>query len=89
VSAARATSGKIHVSFVNVDPNRSATVSAKITGATARSISGRILTAQTLDAHNTFDQPDSVKPVPFKGTRKGDELKLEIPPKSVVVVAVE
>ena len=89
VSAARATSGKIHVSFVNVDPNRSATVSAKITGATARSISGRILTAQTLDAHNTFDQPDAVKPVPFKGTRKGDELKLEIPPKSVVVVAVE
>jgi alpha-N-arabinofuranosidase len=42
-----------------------------------------------MDAHNTFDKPEAIKPAPFKGTRKGDELRLEVPPKSVVVVAVE
>lgn len=89
VSAARDAAGKIHVAFVNVDPNRAATVSAKIAGANARGLTGRILTAPAMDTHNTFDKPETIKPAPFKGTRKGDELRLEIPAKSVVVVAVE
>jgi alpha-L-arabinofuranosidase len=89
VSAARDASGKIHVSFVNTDPNRAATVTAKISGANVRSASGRILTAKAMDAHNTFDKPDAVKPVPFKATRKGDELRVELPAKSIVVVAIE
>jgi alpha-N-arabinofuranosidase len=89
VSAARDTTGKIQISFVNTDPNRPATVSTKIIGANVRSATGRILTAKSMDAHNTFDQPDVVKPAPFKATRKGDELRLELPPKSIVVVAVE
>jgi alpha-N-arabinofuranosidase len=89
VSAARDTAGKIQVSFVNTDPNRAATVSTKIVGANARSAVGRILTAKTMDAHNTVDKPDVVKPAPFKATRKGDELRVELPPKSIVVVAVE
>jgi alpha-N-arabinofuranosidase len=89
VSAARDAAGKIQVAFVNVDPNRAATVSTKIVGANARGMTGRILTAPAMDAHNTFDKPESIKPAPFKGTRKGDELRLEIPAKSVVVVTVE
>jgi len=89
VSAARDAAGRIHISFVNIDPSRPASISAKISGAKARSVSGRVLTAPAMDAHNTFDKPEAIKPAPFKGTRKGEELRLEIPPKSVVVVAVE
>src|SRR5688572_8365526 len=61
VSAARDAAGKIQVSFVNTDPNRSATVTAKVAGKKVTSASGRILTAKTMDAHNTFDKPDAVK----------------------------
>ena len=64
-------------------------MTTKLVGASAKSATGRILTAKTMDAHNTFDQPDAVKPAPFKATRKGDELRVELPPKSIVVVAVE
>jgi alpha-N-arabinofuranosidase len=64
-------------------------VSTKLVGASAKSATGRVLTAKAMDAHNTFDQPDAVKPAPFKATRKGDELRVELPPKSVVVVTLD
>ena len=89
VSAARDTAGKLQIAFTNVDPNRSASVSTKINGANFKSATGRILTAPTLDAHNTVDKPEAVKPSPFKASKKGHELRVELPPKSVVVVAVE
>ena len=89
VSAARDAKGKIQVSFVNTDPNRPASVSAKVAGAKVSSATGRVLTAKTMDAHNTFDKPEAVKPVPFKATRKGDELRVDLPAKSIVVVTLE
>jgi alpha-N-arabinofuranosidase len=89
VSAARDAAGKLHIAFTNVDPNRAASVSTKISGLNAKSVTGRILTANAIDARNTVDKPEVVKPAPFKGSRKGDELRVELPPKSVVVVAVE
>ena len=89
VSSARGKDGKLHASFVNLDPNRPATVTATISGAKARNVTGRILTASTMDARNTFDKPDALQPAPFKAQRKGDNVVLELPPKSVVVVTIE
>jgi alpha-N-arabinofuranosidase len=89
VSAARDAAGKLHIAFTNADPNRGASVTTKINGMNAKSLTGRILTANAMDARNTVDKPEAVKPAPFKGTRKGNELRVDLPPKSVVVVAVE
>jgi alpha-N-arabinofuranosidase len=89
VSAARDTSGKLHIAFTNVDPNRGASITTKINGVNAKSLTGRILTANSMDARNTVDYPNAVKPAPFKGTRRGNDLRVDLPPKSVVVVAVE
>lgn len=88
VSAARGSDGRVHVALVNLDPHRAAAVSTKIAGVTARSATGRILTSSAMDARNTFDRPDAIQPAAFKGTRKGDALLFDIPPKSVVVVAI-
>jgi alpha-N-arabinofuranosidase len=42
-----------------------------------------------LQDHNTFDNPDNVKPVAFKGARlKGQTLEVKLPPFSVVVLEV-
>ena len=50
-------------------------------------VTGRILTAPTMQAHNTFDQPDAVRPAPFTGARlAGATLTVELPAKSVVVL---
>ena len=89
VSAARADDGRIHVAFVNVDPRRAATVSTTITGVRARGASGELLTATEMDAHNTFESPDTVTPEPFEAKRARNGLVVEIPPKSVIVVAVD
>lgn len=88
VSAARDTQGRIHISLVNLDPNRAASVTAIIAGAKAGTASGQVLTSAAMDARNTFDRPTAVQPAPFKATRKGDALRFELPPKSVAVVAI-
>ncbi|HKE93951.1 MAG TPA: alpha-L-arabinofuranosidase C-terminal domain-containing protein, partial [Povalibacter sp.] len=89
VSAARGTDGRIHLALVNLDPNKPATLTAKIAGVKVRSASGRVLTAAAMDTHNTFDKPTAVQPAAFKGTRKGDDLVFELPAKSVAVVTLE
>jgi alpha-N-arabinofuranosidase len=87
-TAARDTSGTIHLALVNLDPHHAATVSARIEGISARTATGQVLSASAMDAHNTFEHPDAVEPAPFKGVRAGASLVFRLPPKSVAVVAL-
>jgi alpha-N-arabinofuranosidase len=87
-SAARDSSGRIHLSLVNLDPSKSATVTASLSGASARAVNGRVLTGGALDARNTFERPNTVQPAALKGKRQGDRVVLQIPPKSVAVVTL-
>ena len=65
------------------------TVEAHIEGAAPKSVSGRVLTAPAMDAHNTFAAPDRVQPTAFNGaTLQGQVLKAQLPPRSVVVLAL-
>jgi alpha-N-arabinofuranosidase len=90
VSASRDTPGKLHVSLVNLDPNRAAQLSAKLSGSSGKGVTGRILTAPAMNTHNTFESGEQVKPADFKGaTITGDELKITLPSKSVVVLEIE
>ena len=53
--------------LTNVDPNQHATVAVRLDGITGTTVTGRILTAATMDAHNSFESPDVVKPTAFTG----------------------
>jgi alpha-N-arabinofuranosidase len=89
-SASRDESGKLHLSVVNLDPNRAAQLSTRIAGGAGRKVSGRVLTAQAVDTINTFDKPDTVKPAVFNGfTVQGEMITLSLPSKSVVVLEIE
>jgi alpha-N-arabinofuranosidase len=89
-TASRDREGKIHMTLTNLDPNRARTVSAEVQGATVTSVSGRVLTAGAITAHNTFEQPDAVHPAPFDGARvSGTQLTIELPAKSVVVLELQ
>ncbi|HEY0945665.1 MAG TPA: alpha-N-arabinofuranosidase [Opitutaceae bacterium] len=82
-----ATSGAVHLSLVNTNPNQPATVTCSLSGLSAKSVSGRVLTADAMNAHNTFEKPDAVQPAAFKGaTLAGDKLTIALPAKSVVVL---
>jgi alpha-N-arabinofuranosidase len=89
VSAVRDQAGQVHVALVNLDPNRSVPLSITLQGVQASSATGRIITATTMDAHNSFDQPDAVTPQPFAGAEvRGSTLAVTLPAKSVVVLAL-
>ncbi len=86
-SAVKAKDGHVYVALTNLDPDRAASVSASVSGLQASAVSGRVLTAGAITAHNTFEAPEGVKPVAFDGaTLAGGTLKVELPPKSVVML---
>ncbi len=90
-SASKQESGQIHITLCNLDPNRSAVVDCDLVGVgEVRSVSGRVLTADTITAHNTFDEPDLVEPAEFDAVEVVDGgLTITLPSKSVVVIEVE
>jgi alpha-N-arabinofuranosidase len=86
-SASRDSSGAVHISLVNLDPSKTITIHAGMPGISYTNVGGQILTSGRFNDVNSFDQPDKVKPAVFKGARKeGDELVVEMPPMSVVVL---
>jgi alpha-L-arabinofuranosidase len=89
VSAARGTDGKLVLALVNLDPNREALVSARITGAEAGGATGRVLTAQAMDAHNTPAAPEVIHPVKFSGRKERGAITLRLPAKSLAVVRLQ
>jgi alpha-N-arabinofuranosidase len=86
-SAVRDAAGKIHIGLVNLDPNNTLTVTAKIVGMPAGAVSGRVITASAMNAVNTFERPRVVTAVGFRDARvEGDVLKVTLPAKSVVML---
>ena len=65
-------------------------VTLTLDGVTAATASGRVLTAPTMQAHNTFAAPDAVAPAPLIGvTLSGGTLTLTLPAKSVAVLELK
>ena len=86
-SASQDSSGAVHISLVNLDPSKTITIRAGMPGIAYTKVGGQILTSGRFNDVNSFDQPDKVKPVVFKGARReGDDLVVEMPPMSVVVL---
>ncbi|AOF95516.1 alpha-N-arabinofuranosidase [Sphingobium sp. RAC03] len=89
-SAVRGKDGKVHVGLSNLDPTQPNTVTVKLDGLTAGTVSGRVLTAGVMNAHNTFDAPETVKPAAFTGAQvNGGTLTVTLPPMSVVVLDLQ
>jgi alpha-N-arabinofuranosidase len=84
-SAARGLDGKLYLSLVNTDPNRPAHVTTNLSGSAA----GQILTAPTMQAHNTFDAPDALHPAPFAGHIEDGKLVFDLPAKAIAVVSIQ
>ena len=88
-SASRDSAGRIHITLANLDPNRARTVETELRGARVTGVTGRVLTAAAMNAHNTFEQPTAVQPAEFRGARlSGSTLTIDLPAKSVVVLEI-
>jgi alpha-N-arabinofuranosidase len=90
VSASRNAGGTIHVSLCNLHPTEEVTVQLSLRGASAQSATPRVLTADTVQAHNTFDRPDVVSPKLMPAATLVDGTgQVNLPAKSVMVLAVQ
>lgn len=88
-SAARGKDGKTYVALVNTNPRDASDVVLNVAGQSVTGVRGQVLTADAMDAHNTFERKDAVKPAPFSAAAAGGKLTIKVPAKSVMVVAVE
>ena len=61
-SASKDSAGLIHISITNINPDKEETISINIEGIKFKNVSGRILTSAKLQDHNTFDDPEKIKP---------------------------
>ncbi len=81
--------GVTHISLVNIDPNKEQTISINVTGASYKTVSGRILKSARMQDYNSFENPEKIKPVNYDGTKlAGNRITLKLPPASVVVLAL-
>jgi alpha-N-arabinofuranosidase len=89
-SASKDKAGVTHLSLVNIDPGKTNTVSVTFDGSGYRQVSGRILASPGIQDHNSFEEPDKVKPAVFNGASfKGNTLEVKLPPASVVVLTLK
>ena len=90
ISSSKAKDGSINISIVNIHPDKAMPLECDLRGVKVSTVSGKILTGNALNAHNTFDQPSNVKVTDFnKATLKNNILIVELPAKSVVVLNVK
>ncbi len=77
--------GKLHVTICNLNPNSNADLDLDLLDFKPSSISGKVLTADQMNKHNSFDNPEAISVTDFKGfTVNNAGLKLDLPKMSVV-----
>src|SRR5687768_257940 len=90
ISASLDSTGAAHISLVNLDANNAIQIRTALNDINWKTVSGQIITSTKFTDINTFEKPDAIKPVAFKGARKeGNELVLTVPKLSVVVLELK
>lgn len=90
-SASQDSEGRINVTLCNIDSRNTADIAIALHGVgNASQVSSSVLTATYMTAHNTFNEPDAVKPVPLPGISAANgQLSLRLAPMSVALVVVQ
>ena len=89
VSASKDKDGVIYITACNLDPKVPAELECILQGSKAKTVSGRVLTAEAMNTHNTFEKPNAIGTAVFKNAeiRKGKVLAT-LPARSVVLLEV-
>lgn len=88
-SASMDNTGLTNISITNIHTSKTEEVIIELPQK-ATSLTGRIITSNKIQDYNSFDKPETIKPVVFKDASvKGNRLTVKMPPHSVVVVQVK
>jgi len=87
-SASLGTDGRIHISLANLSVSEAYQINARLADVRIKAVTGRILCAP-MTAHNTFDEPQRVRPTSFTVDKAaGEDMAFTIPACSVLQLAV-
>jgi alpha-N-arabinofuranosidase len=90
VSASINGEGKLHVTICNCSPHNHALIKFETGTFKAKQVKGRVLTGPAMNSHNTFDQPDLIKPEVYHHVLlQEDGIHADLPPMSVVLLTLE
>lgn len=89
-SASKAADGTVNISLCNTDKDNEATIDFELRGMELLgNMTGEVITSEKMNDHNTFENPNKVKPVEFTGfDTKDNAVVVTLPPMSVVMLSV-
>ncbi|MFW5991760.1 MAG: alpha-N-arabinofuranosidase [Halanaerobiaceae bacterium] len=90
VSASKNNKGHVNITICNLDPDKPADIECIIYGEWFKKVKGKVLTSKEINAHNTFENPDYVKPDTLdEATINKNKLDVKLPSASVVLLTLE
>ena len=82
--------GRVHVTLCNLRPDSGMDISFELRGANCSKASGTVLAGPAMNAHNTFEAPENVKPSAIKDiTVQNGKFELKLQPMSVTSLTLE
>ncbi|MCY7420140.1 MAG: alpha-N-arabinofuranosidase [Chitinophagaceae bacterium] len=82
--------GNVHITLANIDMNKEQEVSIDVSDYKLTNVKGRVLTSAKVQDHNSFENPNKIKPAMYNGASlSGNSLSVKIPPFSVVVLQLK
>jgi alpha-N-arabinofuranosidase len=88
-SSSKGEDGSIYISIANVNPHKNIELNCEVKGVQVQKVSGKILTAEAIHSHNTFENVNEVQAVDFQGASiKGNTVNVKLPAKSIIVLTL-
>lgn len=90
VSVSKNAQGQINMTLCNIDPNHPADITCHLGDCdTIQEITGKLLTAEKMNAKNDFEQANALAPEPFCDFElRNTDLFIRMPSKSVLLIAI-
>lgn len=89
-SASKDSTGVMHVSLVNIDPNKAQKITLNINAGKLNSVTGRVLSSKKIQDFNSFNEPEKIKPADFKDVVINKKaVSVTLPAASVVVLTIK
>ena len=90
ISASQDSTGAVHITLVNIDPNKKINIRTALPGITWSLVKGSILTSKKLTDINSFENPNTIVITGFNGAKKeNNDLVIELPAQSIVMLELK
>ena len=86
--AAKGKDGNIYVAITNIDAKNTASIDLSFNDISINSVSGETLYASSIDAINTFENPENVSPKKIEANVSGSNVTVTLQPQSLTVLTI-